>query len=107
MIRTKTIFTQISADKRIKPRGALWAIVNDGSYIVIINNLYTLFSGENFQVDASNLYALGTNIIIDNETEFDIRFVRPVIAPQSIGAPPSLVIIDHKSAQLIETVFEF
>lgn len=88
----RTVITQIGTDKRIKPESALWAIFNDGSETVLLNNNIIIYPGETFGIDVTNLYGIKNIEEIRNDTEFDLRFI-------ITGTPPH-------SCQLIETYFE-
>jgi len=59
---------------KIKPKSPLWALFNDGSVTVLVNNNIIIHPNETWGIDVTNLFGIKNISDIENETEFDVRF---------------------------------
>ena len=93
-IYCRTTITPIANDKKIKPKSPLWALFNDGLVTVLVNNNIIIQPNETWGIDVTNLFGIKNISDIENETEFDVRFL--ILGNTGLKF----------SCQLIETVFE-
>lgn len=93
-----TTITSINEDTRIKPKSALWVLVNDGNYAVVINNNFKLRPGEKFGIDATIFYSIDKTALVENGTEYEVRFGDFI--------PLLYSDVSNQSCKLIETHFQ-
>jgi hypothetical protein len=90
---SRTVTTQISGDRKIKPQSVLWMLVNDGQTNLFVDGTIRK-PGEHYGIDSSQVAhpSLNAGTTFENDTEFQIRFD---------SSDPAKI----NSARLVETVY--